>query len=49
MTPSFSVGGTASVSAGYLYQRREDTGTTTKGDGFYFQGIHPVFAVAIYF
>jgi len=49
VTPSLSVGGTASVSAGYLYQRREDTGTVTRGSGFYFQGIHPVFAVGIYF
>ena len=49
VTPSLSLGGTASVSAGYLYRRQEDTGTTTKGGGYYFQGIHPVFAVAIYF
>ena len=49
VTPSLSLGGTASVSAGYLYQRREDTGTTTKGGGYYFQGIHSVFAVGIYF
>jgi len=49
VTPSLSLGGSASVSAGYLYQRQENTGTTTKGGGFYFQGIHPVFAVAIYF
>jgi hypothetical protein len=49
VTPSLSLGGSASVSAGYLYQRQENTGTTTKGGGYYFQGIHPVFAVAIYF
>ena len=48
-TPSLSLGGNASVSGGYMYQRREDTGSVTKGDGFYFQGVHAVFAVGIYF
>jgi hypothetical protein len=49
VTSSLSLGGTASISSGYLYRKREDPGNTFKGGGFYFQGIQAVFAVGIYF
>jgi hypothetical protein len=51
LTPNLSLGGNASVSAGYLKRRSQQAFTTAtlKGDGFYFQGLQVLFAVGIYF
>lgn len=51
VTENLSLGGNASVSAGYLKRRIVQTGVsaTMKGDGSYFQGLQVLFAVGIYF
>ena len=51
VTESLSLGGNASVSAGYLKRKIEQpfVAATLKGEGFYFQGLQVLFAVGIYF
>lgn len=49
LSPSISVGGTATVSAGY-YKEREDTPSFRfEGHGYYVDGIEFLFALGVYF
>ena len=49
LTPSFSVGGNASLSGGYLDRRIDTFSGRFKGKGPYMQGVRVLFAVGIYF
>lgn len=49
LTPSFSVGGNASLSGGYLERSIETFSGNFKGNGPYIQGVRVLFAVGIYF
>ena len=46
---SLSVGGTGSVSAGYLHRKQENPTTIFKGNGFYLNGVQVQLVVGIYF
>lgn len=49
LTDGVSVGGTASISAGRFNQKEHDPFTSTKGDGWYVNGIQVLFALGLYF
>jgi len=49
IAPALSVGGTASISGGYLHRRQEDPTLVFKGHGFYFDGVQVQLVVGIYF
>ncbi len=49
IAPSLSVGGTGSISGGYLHQKQEDSASTFKGHGFYLDGVQVQLVVGIYF
>lgn len=49
IAPALSVGGTASISAGYVNRTEEDPASTFKGNGFYFDGVDVLLVVGIYF
>jgi len=49
LSPSFSVGGNASVSGGYLDRIIDTPSGKFKGNGPYLQGVRVLFAVGIYF
>ncbi len=49
IAPSLSVGGTGSISGGYLHQKQEDAASTFKGHGFYLDGVQVQLVVGIYF
>ena len=44
-----SIGGTAGVGVGRLNLKRHDPSSTTKGDGWYVDGIRVLFALGLYF
>jgi hypothetical protein len=49
IAPALSVGGTGSISGGYVRRKSEDPNSTFKGGGFYVNGPQVLFAVGIYF
>jgi hypothetical protein len=49
ITPAVSVGGTGSISGGYVHRKTEDPNSTFKGGGFYVNGPQVLFVVGLYF
>jgi len=49
IAPALSVGGTGSISGGYVHRKTEDPNSTFKGGGFYVNGPQVLFVVGIYF
>jgi len=49
LAPALSLGGTASISGGYVNRREEDPASTFTGKGFYFDGVQVLLVVGIYF